>query len=61
VSDAAAKPWITVTPAVMAKTSLSVVLMCAGMYYLVSGRRDADATKMITGAILAVASVFLFI
>lgn len=56
-----AKPWISVTPAVMGKTALSVVMMCAGMYYLVSGRRDADASKMITGAILAVASVFLFI
>ncbi len=61
MTEAAAKPWISLTPAVMGKSALSVVLMCIGMFYLVSGRRDASASKMITGAILTVASVFLFI
>lgn len=55
-----AKPWITLTPATMGKMSLSVALMCMGMYYLVTGRRDADTSRMFTGAFLALASVFLF-
>ncbi len=55
-----AKPWISLTPAIMGKIALSVALMTIGMYYLVSGRRDADMTRMFTGAFLVLASVFLF-
>ena len=56
-----AKPWITVTPHVAGRMALSTVLMVIGMHYLVSGRKEANVSRMITGAILTVASVFLFI
>ncbi len=55
------KPWITVTPIVAGRMALSTVLMVTGMYFLATGRRDANVSRMITGAILSVASVFLFI
>ncbi len=56
----AAKPWITLTPKVVGKMALSTTLMAMGMFYLTTGRRDAEVSRMITGAILALASVFLF-
>ena len=55
------KPWISLTPALMGKISVSISLMTIGLYYLVSGRRDADMTRMFTGAFLTLASVFLFV
>ncbi|MBI5246850.1 MAG: hypothetical protein HY923_06685 [Elusimicrobia bacterium] len=61
MSDAAVKPWLTVTPAVAGRMALSTVLMAIGMYYLVSGRKEANVSRMFTGALLALASVFLFI
>ena len=57
---AADKPWITVTPLVIGKMALSTMLMAAGMHYLVTGRSDADLSRMITGAVLTLASVFVF-
>ncbi len=56
-----AKPWIAVTPILMGKMALSTMLMAIGMYYLVTGRRDADMSRMITGAVLTLASVFIFV
>lgn len=56
-----AKPWIKMTPQVLGKTALSTVLMISGMYYLVTGRREANVSRMITGAILTLASVFIFV
>lgn len=56
-----AKPWLSITPQVMGKAALSTVLMAMGMFYLTTGRRDADTGRMFTGALLALASVFLFI
>jgi len=56
-----AKPWINVTPMVMGEMALSTVLMISGMYYLVTGRRQADMSRMIAGAILTLASVFIFV
>ena len=56
-----AKPWLLVTPRVAGRMALSTILMMTGMYYLVTGRRDANMSRMMTGAVLAIASVFLFI
>lgn len=56
-----AKPWIAVTPQIALKVAASTVLMATGMYYLTTGRRDADTGRMIKGAILALASVFIFL
>ena len=55
------KPWITVTPKLMGKFALSTMLMAMGMYYLTTGRRDANTSRMMTGAFLTLASVFLFV
>lgn len=60
MNPAAHKPWISVTPGIMEKMALSTMLMASGMFYLATGRRDADMSRMFTGAILALASVFLF-
>ena len=56
-----AKPWIVLTPPVLGKVAVSISLMAAGMHYLVTGRRDADVSRMIVGAILTLASVFIFV
>jgi len=55
------KPWLSVTPQIMGKTALSTVLMAMGMFYLTTDRRDADTSRMFTGAFLTLASVFLFV
>ncbi len=59
MSDAA-KPWLAVTPKVMGKMALSTMLMAIGMYYLTSGRREASMSRMFSGAVLALAAVFIF-
>lgn len=53
----AAKPWLNVTPGMMEKTAISVPLLAVAMFYLVTGRQQANVGRMITGAILALASV----
>ena len=58
---ARAIPWLNITPGVMTKVSLSVVLMTAGMYYLVTGRREAELNRMILGAVLSIASLFCYL
>jgi hypothetical protein len=55
------KPWIAVTPQIIGKMALSTMLMAIGMYYLVTGRRDAELSRMITGAVLSLLSVFIFV
>jgi len=55
------KPWISLTPKLLGKVSVSISLMTIGLYYLVSGRRDANMSRMFTGAFLTLASVFLFV
>lgn len=60
MTESAAKPWLTLTPGTMEKTALSVSLMAAGMFYLVTGRQRADMGRIATGAVLALASVALF-
>jgi hypothetical protein len=61
VNAAAPKPWITLTPSAVGKLALSTMLMSMGMYYLTTGRRDADMSRMITGAVLTLAAVFIFV
>lgn len=56
-----ARPWLVITPKVLGKMSLSVVLMAVGMYYLTTGRREASVSRMFSGAFLTLASVFLFL
>ena len=55
------KPWITLTPQVVGKVALSVMLMAMGMHYLTTGRTEANVSRMITGAVLSLASVFIFL
>ena len=55
------KPWITITPAVMGKLALSIVMMASGMGYLATGRKEANLSRMITGALLTIGSVFIFL
>lgn len=57
---AKATPWLAITPNVMVKTSLSIVLMTAGMYYLATGRKEADLNRMLLGAGLSLASLFCY-
>lgn len=55
------KPWITLTPGIAGKAALSVMLMATGMFYLATGRKEAEVGRMITGAFLTLASVFIFL
>ena len=48
---------VKLTPQYAAKFAVAVVLFGAGMHYLVSGRKEADLGRMITGAVLALASM----
>ena len=60
-SSSKATPWLNVTPGVMGRTALSITLMAAGMYYLATGRKEADFGRMVTGAILSLASLACFL
>ena len=44
-------------PRYAAKFAVAIVLFSAGMHYLVSGRKEADLSRMITGALLTLASL----
>ena len=48
---------IGLTPKQALKFSIALTLFGAAMHYLVSGRKEADFGKMITGAVLALASM----
>lgn len=54
------KPWLTITPELMGKVALSTVLISAGMFYLVSGRKEGSFSRMVIGAILSLASLFIY-
>lgn len=53
----AVEPAIRLSPRYAAKFTAAIVLFGAGMHYLVSGRKEASLNKMITGAMLALASM----
>lgn len=55
VSDVS--PAIALTPKTVGRFALAIVLFGAAMHYLVSGRKEANVSKMITGALLALASI----
>ncbi|PIR15307.1 MAG: hypothetical protein COV48_15065 [Elusimicrobia bacterium CG11_big_fil_rev_8_21_14_0_20_64_6] len=55
------KPWISITPLVMGKMALSTILMTTGMYYLTTGRRDGEMSRMISGAVMTLLSLFVFL
>ena len=50
-------PAISMTPKRALKFSVAFTLFGASMHYLVSGRKEADLNKMITGAVLALVSL----
>lgn len=54
-------PLVKMTPAVAAKVAVSVVLLAAGLHYLSTGRRDGDMGRIVTGAVLALASLLFFL
>ena len=56
-----AKPWIKMTPQALGKVALSTVLMAIGMFYLTTGRKEASLSRMITGAVFTLGSVFIFV
>jgi hypothetical protein len=56
-SDLGPKMVISMTPKRALRFSAAVTLFGASMHYLVSGRKEADINKMITGAVLALASL----
>ena len=53
-------PAIVLTPKYGLKFAAAITLFGAGMHYLVSGRKEGDLGKIITGALLAL-SCLLFI
>ena len=53
-------PTITATPATYAKFAASGIMGLLGAYYLYAGKRQNDVQKMITGAVLTVASMLCF-
>jgi hypothetical protein len=50
-------PAISMTPQRALRFSVAFTLFGASMHYLVSGRKEANLSKMITGAVLALASM----
>ena len=50
-------PTISMTPKRALKFSVAFTLLGAAMHYLVSGRKEANIDKMITGAVLVLASL----
>ncbi|HEX4047062.1 MAG TPA: hypothetical protein VH309_04485 [Elusimicrobiota bacterium] len=50
-------PTVSLTPQRALRFSVAFTLAGAAMHYLVSGRKEADIGKMITGAVLALASM----
>lgn len=56
-AEGGAQPVIRFTPQYAARFAVAIVLFGAGMHYLVSGRKEASLGRMITGAVLALASM----
>jgi hypothetical protein len=59
IAPAADAPQVAIalTPKQGLKFAAAITLFGAGMHYLVSGRKEASLDKMITGAVLALASL----
>ena len=60
VAAHAPMPSIPVTQGGLFKFGVSGILGLLGMYYLATGKREADVNKMLIGGALTVASFFLF-
>lgn len=54
------EPWLDITPKVALRASASTVLISVGMFYLVTGRKNADLGRMWTGAVLCLLSLLAF-
>ena len=52
-------PTIVMTPKRALRFSAAFTLFGAAMHYLVSGRKEANLNKMVTGAVLVMASLLL--
>ncbi len=48
------------TPSLAVKTVACLVLSTVGIYYLTVGKKQRDLQKMIVGAVLILASLFIF-
>ncbi len=55
-----ARPFFSLTPGLAARTVASLVLTTAGMYYLSQGKKTACLEKMVLGALLALAGIYVF-
>lgn len=53
-------PWLDITPQIGLRVAASVSLMTVGLYFLSTGRRDADLQRMILGGLLSFASLLTF-
>ncbi|MDX6768973.1 MAG: hypothetical protein SF051_05535 [Elusimicrobiota bacterium] len=56
----AAQPWLNITPLVAVRVAAATVCISTGMYYLVTGRREASLDRMWTGAFLCLLSLLAF-
>jgi hypothetical protein len=54
-------PWLDIKPTLGLKIAGAIVLMTLGLYYLDSGRERASLNRMVLGALLALASLFVFV
>lgn len=57
VAGAGRAATVSMTPQRALRFSVAFTLFGAAMHYLVSGRKEANLSKMITGAVLALASM----
>ena len=53
-------PAFRMTPEAALKTVGSIITGTAGYYYLTSAQKQADFSRMVKGALLVLASLFLF-
>lgn len=54
-------PVIEMTPKFALKWAAAVTLFGAGMHYLATGRKEADFGRIVTGALLTLASLAFLI
>ena len=54
------EPWLDITPKIALRVSAATVLISMGMYYLVTGRRNAELGRMWTGAVLCLLILMVF-
>lgn len=53
-------PTVSASPATIWKIGISTIAGLLGMYYLAAGKKQNDVGKMILGAGLTLASLFMF-